>query len=59
MLDVHDVYKQEIDSCQKSFEDVEWPSGILAHVQFSCPECQSDLVEQADPGNSELGSKGV
>ena len=51
MLDVHDVYKQEGDSCRKSFEDVEWPSNILAQVQFSCPECQSDLVEQADPEN--------
>lgn len=51
MLEVRDVYERELEVCKQTFENVEWPSVILADLQFSCPQCHSDLVEQNDPHN--------
>lgn len=52
MLDVRDVYARELEACRNSFAQVDWPADILADAQFSCPACQSDLVEQKDTDNT-------
>ena len=51
MLEVRDIYESELDSCRKSFEKIEWLSPILTKAIFSCPKCESSLVEQIDPTN--------
>ena len=51
MLEVRDIYESELDSCRNSFEKIEWPSQILSKAIFSCPKCESSLVEQIDPTN--------
>lgn len=54
MLSVHDLYKAEFDSCKKSFCEIEWQSATLAKANFTCPKCQSELVEQTDSNNKDL-----
>ena len=56
MLDLHVFYERELDSCRKSFDEVEWPSEFLTEVEISCPTCKSDLVEQVDPKNKSYQS---
>jgi len=56
MLDVREVYVRELDACRSSFAKVDWPANILADAQFSCPDCQSDLVEQKDADNASYES---
>ena len=56
MLDLRIFYERELDSCRKSFDEVEWPSGFLTKVEISCPACDSDLVEQDDPKNKSYQS---
>ena len=51
MLNLRVFYERELDSCRKSFDEVEWPSAFLTKVEISCPTCDSDLVEQDDPKN--------
>ena len=53
MLDVRVVYERELEACQQTFAKVNWPVGSLEEAKFSCPQCQSDLVEQADPENTD------
>ena len=56
MLDLRVFYERELDSCRKSFDEVEWPSEFLTEVEISCPTCKSDLVEQDDPKNKSYQS---
>ena len=56
MLNMREFYERELDSCRKSFDEVEWPSRYLTKVEISCPVCSSDLVEQADPKNKSYQS---
>lgn len=51
MLDVRAVYERELAECGKTFDKVDWPNG-LADAALICPECQSALVAQDDPGNT-------
>lgn len=54
MLDVRQVYESELNACRQTFDKVEWLVNTLANVRFRCLdlECQSDLVAQADPENT-------
>lgn len=52
MLDVRQVYESELNACRQTFDKVEWLVNVLAKVKFSCLECQSDLVAQDDPENT-------
>ena len=54
MLNVHDLYKTEFDSCKKSFSEMEWHSDTLSRASLTCPKCQSELVRQTDPRNKYL-----
>ena len=56
MLRVRDFYETELESRKNSFGEIEWHSGILARAGFTCPMCQSELVMQDDPKNTELES---
>ena len=51
MLNVKDTYERELAACRQTFKAVEWGSQTLAVAAFKCPQCQSDLVAQADPDN--------
>lgn len=52
MLDARGVYERELAACRQTFENVDWPVGLLAEARLSCPECQSDLVAQQAPENT-------
>lgn len=56
MLEVHSVYKDELKSCHASLGKVEWRSRIVENSAFLCPECQSELVAQDNPSNTEFQS---
>ena len=51
MLEVNEVYEQELSACQTTFKNVAWKFVV---PDGACPECQvcgSDLVEQVDQDN--------
>ena len=52
MLDVRTVYERELSACRRTFEALEWPLASLSETRFSCPQCNSDLVAQDDPQNT-------
>lgn len=54
MLNVREVYEQELGACRKTYEKINWHTGIFEGV--ACPECQSDLVAQDDPRNDDFQS---
>ena len=56
MLEVRAVYEDELKTCRATFDKIEWRSGMFEDAAFVCPECQSDLVAQDDPGNSDFQS---
>ena len=51
MLNVNEVYEQELEACQASFENVEWQFEVRQGSRVECPHCESELVEQVDPQN--------
>lgn len=51
MLEVKDVYDQELLACKASFAGVEWYSASLKDAAKVCPRCSSELVAQLDVGN--------
>ena len=53
MLDVKDVYDQELKACRKTFEKVEWYAKFFSDAELVCLQCQSRLVEQIDPANAD------
>lgn len=53
MLEVRGVFEQERRQCHTSFAMVNWRTGILENATPSCPECQSELVAQENPDNTE------
>lgn len=49
MIEIQEVYQQELAKCRLSFKDVEWTSRTLANSPYNCTKCHSDLVIQDDP----------
>ncbi len=56
MLDVRAVFESERKACERSFATVDWQSGYLTDVPRLCPSCDSPLVYQADPNNTDFQS---
>jgi hypothetical protein len=56
MLGVRDLYKRELAECKATFEGVEWYSKSLSEAVVVCPECNSHLVEQKNPSNTDRQS---
>jgi hypothetical protein len=54
MLEIRTVYEDELKVCRATFDKIEWRSGILEETPIVCPECQSNLVAQNDPDNSDF-----
>ena len=53
MLDVRSLYEHELAECRKTYDGVEWYSSVLEEAPFNCPKCNSDLVAQTSPDNSD------
>lgn len=51
ILDVNEVYEEELEACWATFDDVEWRFAIRQGTGAECPHCESELVEQEDPQN--------
>ena len=51
MLDVNEVYEEELEACRATFDDVEWRFAVREGSGAECPHCESELVEQEDPQN--------
>jgi DNA-directed RNA polymerase subunit RPC12/RpoP len=56
MLEVRSVYEDELKACRATFDKIEWRSGIFEDAAFVCSECQSELIAQNDPGNTDSQS---
>jgi hypothetical protein len=56
MLEVRAVYEAELAKCRATFDRIDWSSSALAESPFNCPDCNSDLVAQLDPGNTDIQS---
>lgn len=54
MLEVKDVFQKELSTCEETFRNIESPLGTLSEDSFSCPECGSRLVEQAESANTNI-----
>ncbi|MCE2560045.1 MAG: hypothetical protein J4F98_16040 [Acidobacteria bacterium] len=53
MLEIREVYEQELRACRETFEGVEWRYAIVGQAPRECPKCRSELLEQMDPENRE------
>jgi hypothetical protein len=53
MLDVRDVYKRELQACEKSFASLKSEVDVLEQISFNCPECRSNLIGQIEPSNTD------
>ncbi len=53
MLDVHEVYEQELRTCRETFDRVEWRHEVVGRHPRECPKCRSELLEQIGPENRE------
>ncbi len=53
MLEVKETYDRELAECRSTFEDIVWQTKALAEAPFNCPACQSDLVAQRTPSNTD------
>lgn len=51
MLEAKALYEKELKSCKDSLSRVDWISGTIAKDGLICPQCDSKLVRQLDPGN--------
>ncbi len=54
LLEVKDVFRRELSTCEETFRNINSPLGTLSKDSFSCPECGSRLVEQADSANADI-----
>ena len=52
MLEVRELYVQELETCRKSFENVKWAHKSLIDGHRTCPTCQSELVFQDNAENT-------
>ena len=52
MLEVRDVYVQELEVCRATFDNIEWNSDVLAGAPRLCVECRSELVAQNNEHNN-------
>ncbi|MXX74928.1 MAG: hypothetical protein F4210_15125 [Holophagales bacterium] len=53
MLEVRDVYEQELRACRETFDGVEWAHAVVGQAPRECPRCRSELLEQIEPENRE------
>lgn len=51
MLEVKEVYDQELREARATLEEVNWFSASLADARLVCSECGSELIEQIDVEN--------
>jgi hypothetical protein len=56
MLEVNQLYEHERRACRATFNKVDWKSATLADAPFKCPSCDSELVAQKDPNNTDRQS---
>ena len=54
MLKTHTFYEREFQDCHGTFGNIQWRSDILQELTFNCLKCQSTLVAQDNPENSQL-----
>lgn len=56
MLEAKTLFERELTSCRDTFSKVAWISGTIAKDGLLCPKCESKLVRQLDPDNTEQGN---
>jgi len=53
MIGVKDVYETELAKCRATFAKLAWMSKAMADVTLTCAACNSELVRQDDPDNTD------
>ncbi|TKD51432.1 hypothetical protein [Sphingomonas baiyangensis] len=52
MLQSRELFAAELAACQRTLEAIDWRSGTISDAKLVCSECESNLVQQADPENT-------
>ena len=47
------THEKERDECRRTFSKVRWLTDVLTDEPIRCPHCESELVAQSDPENSD------
>lgn len=55
MLQARALYDAELAECTKTVSSIVWRSSTLETSKLVCSDCESNLIEQADPDNIEQG----
>lgn len=55
MLETKELYDQELREARATLEKIEWHSPSIIPEVIQCGNCQSELVEQAEPENESQG----
>lgn len=53
MLQTRELYEHELQDAKSSLATVQWYSPTVAAATLKCPECESELLEQLDPDNTD------
>lgn len=53
MLETRELYEIELEECRKTFGKVGWISETIGNHGLICPSCESRLLRQDDPDNSD------
>jgi hypothetical protein len=53
MLETRDLFDAELAECRITVAPIEWRSSTVESNKLICSECESALVEQIDPSNSD------
>jgi hypothetical protein len=53
MLEARTLYEAERARCRQTLAKVEWLSTTVASTHLRCSECESDLIEQSEPENTQ------
>lgn len=51
MLATKELYDQELKEARATLGGIKWYSASVDGAAFTCPDCQSELIEQIDPEN--------
>jgi len=53
MLQVRELFDIEVEACRTTFGSIAWDNDYLAAVTLVCPDCNSPLVCQTEPSNTD------
>jgi transcription elongation factor Elf1 len=53
MLETRELFDAELGACQATLDNIAWRSATVLEAKLICPECDSNLIQQADSQNTD------